>query len=101
MGKTGKLGRRGKSRHIYLEPDLCVVLDAIATAKGQRRIDIEPHRSQMISKAVQNFIDDCRNEDEALRAAISRAEAELHAQKIRNASGKKSTHGLEVLSPKM
>lgn len=71
---------RGNSRHIYLDKEQELILDAISAAKGKRRLDVEPTRSQLIFTAVRNYIEDCKA-DEDLREAIKEARVQLAAEK--------------------
>jgi hypothetical protein len=71
---------KGNSRHIYLNKVQELVLDAISAARGKRRLDVEPTRSQLIFTAVRNFIEDCEAEED-LREAIKEARVQLAAEK--------------------
>ncbi len=75
---------RGNARHIYLDNEQASILDAIGAAMGKRRLGVEASRSQLIFKAVKNFIEDCRA-DEDLREAIEEARKHL-------ADGKETPH---------
>lgn len=66
-------GKHGNPRHIYLKRRQEELLDVIAKVMGSSRIGIEPARSQLIAKAVENYIEDCR-QDPIFRAAIDQAE---------------------------
>jgi metal-responsive CopG/Arc/MetJ family transcriptional regulator len=80
MGGTSQKGVKGRGAHIYLTKDQEAMLDAIAAAMGQSRIGIEPSRSQLIRKAVSNYIEECR-EDTVLRRAVEQAEIEFIKEK--------------------
>ena len=70
----------GAARHVYLKREFEVLLDAIAEQVSNSRLG--PHgvsRSQLINKAIRNYIDECRTEPE-LKAAIERAEKEFWGQ---------------------
>ena len=71
---------KGNARHIYLDHEQELILDAISAAKGKRRLDVEASRSQLIKTAVRNFIDDCM-EEEDLREAIGETRKQLAARK--------------------
>ena len=70
---------KGNACHIYLNKEQALLLDAIGAAKGKRRLDVEPTRSQLIFTAVQNFIEDCEAEED-LREAIKATRIHLAAQ---------------------
>jgi metal-responsive CopG/Arc/MetJ family transcriptional regulator len=71
---------KGNARHIYLDHEQELILDAISVAKGKRRLDVEATRSQLIKTAVRNYIDDCK-EEEDLREAIKEVRKQLAARK--------------------
>ena len=71
---------KGNARHIYLDREQELILDAISVAKSKRRLDVEATRSQLIKTAVRNYIDDCK-EEEDLREAIEEARKQLTARK--------------------
>jgi hypothetical protein len=79
MAAPDKKGKGGRPKHIYLNRGQEVLLDTIARAMGRSRIGIEPWRSQLIAKAVANYIEDCR-QDPVLKAAIVEAEIELSSE---------------------
>jgi hypothetical protein len=62
-----------------LKRDQEALLDTIARAMGRSRIGIEPSRSQLIAKAVSNYIDDCRH-DPFLKPAIEEAELKFSSE---------------------
>jgi hypothetical protein len=78
MAIYGHMGAKGgNARHIYLRREFEVLLDAIAEEVSNSRLG--PHgvsRSQLISKAIENYINECRNEP-ALKGAIERTERKL------------------------
>jgi hypothetical protein len=57
-----------------------VLLDAIGTTMGKRRLGVEASRSQLIATAIRNFIEECR-EEEDLREAIDEKRARRPAEK--------------------
>ena len=67
---------RGNARHIYLDNEQTLMLDAIGVAMGKRRLGIAASRSQLIFTAVRNFIDDCMVEED-LREAIGETRKHL------------------------
>jgi len=67
---------KGNARHIYLDHEQELVLDAISVAKGKRRLDVEASRSQLIKTAVRNYIDDCKAEED-LNEAIEEVYKQL------------------------
>jgi hypothetical protein len=72
MGTKG-----GSARHVYLNKEFEVVLDAIAEEVSNSRLG--PHgvsRSQLINKAIENYIEECRN-DSILKGAVEKAEGKL------------------------
>jgi hypothetical protein len=71
---------KGNARHIYLDGEQELILDAIGAAMGKRRIGVSASRSQLIFTAVRNFIDDCMR-DEDLREAILETRSQLAAGK--------------------
>src|SRR5712692_11990073 len=89
MPKGGTSESQGGPRHIYLSHHQAAILGAIAKFMGSSRTGIEPSRSQLISKAVENFIDDCREESAAKRQVIEQAEMELQREKLVSNSQKK------------
>ena len=78
MAIYGHMGAKGgNARHIYLNREFEVLLDAIAEEVSNSRLG--PHgvsRSQLINKAIANYIDECRDEP-ALKAAIEKTERNL------------------------
>ncbi len=84
----------GRARHVYLKREFEVLLDAIAEQVSNSRLG--PHgvsRSQLINKAIQNYIEECRNEP-ALKAAIERTEKRLLEERA-----KKKKESKEVILP--
>jgi predicted DNA-binding protein len=78
---TGETNRKhGNSRHIYLKREQEELLDVIAKTMGKSRIGIEPTRSQLIAKAVENYIEDCRK-DSLLASAIEQADVQLSSDR--------------------
>jgi len=71
---------KGSARHIYLDHEQEVILDAIAATMGKRRVGVAASRSQLIFTAVRNFIDECL-EHEDLREAIAETRKHLAAAK--------------------
>ncbi len=71
---------KGNAYHIYLDNEQASILDAIGVAMGKRRLGVEASRSQLISSAVRNFIDDCMAEED-LREAITEVRKQLEAKK--------------------
>lgn len=63
---------KGNPCHIYLDREQALILDAIGVAMGKRRLGVLASRSQLISSAIRNFIEDCK-EEEDLREAIADA----------------------------
>lgn len=65
------------------------MLDAIAEAMSQGEIGIRPTRSQLVTKAIQNFIRACESHDR-LKEAIETVrmefekEASIRGSKVRN-----------------
>jgi hypothetical protein len=76
---------KGNARHIYLDHEQELILDAISVAKGKRRLDVEATRSQLIKTAVRNYIEDCKVEED-LRESIEETRKLL-------ATGKETRHG--------
>ncbi len=72
------------ARHICLDAEQELVLDAIGAAMGRRRLGVLASRSQLIFSAVRNFIDDCIQEED-LREAIGETRKRL-------ATGKETPH---------
>lgn len=100
MVKSGRANQRGRPFLINLEKDQQTILEAIATEKGRGRTGIKPHRSQLIVKAIENYVEDCRQEPD-LRGAIEETERRLLAEKRRGDRTKSRgvRRGLEVVSP--
>ena len=98
MDRGTNSSKNGKASNVYLDRDHVAILEAIAKAKGETRTGVEPSRSQLIRKAVQNFIEDCR-EDPILKIAIETVEEQLRAEKGRSrADGRKTASGLQVMA---
>jgi hypothetical protein len=78
MAIYGHMGAKGgNARHIYLNREFEVLLDAIAAEMSNSRLG--PYgvsRSQLINKAIANYIEECRNEP-AIKAAIEKTERNL------------------------
>jgi hypothetical protein len=101
MARSGKSRASGKSHHVYFEKDQDALLEAIATAMGKPRTGIEPSRSQLIGKAIENFMEECRREP-VLRGAIEETERRLLAENRREEERTKARggrRGLEVVLP--
>jgi len=78
MGSSG-----GSARHIYLKREFEVLLDAISTEVSNSRLG--PYgvsRSQLINKAIENYIEECRT-DPKLKVAIEKGERKLNEQAAR------------------
>ncbi len=97
MAIYGHMGaKRGNARHVYLERDFEVVLDAIADAVSNSRLG--PHgisRSQLINKAIKNYIYECRR-DPALKATIEKAERRI-VEEAAKKRGKETVLPLRVV----
>ncbi len=72
------------ARHICLDDEQELMLDAIGAAMGKRRLGVAASRSQLIFTAVRNFIDDCMHEED-LRETIGKIRKRL-------ATGKETPH---------
>jgi len=77
---------KGNARHIYLDKEQEVLLDAVGAAMGKRRLGVQASRSQLIFIAVRNFIDDCGAEED-LREAAEEARTQLAAHKKSQLAG--------------
>ena len=90
---------KGVPLNTYIPKEDVRTLDAIAEAMAQGEIGIRPTRSQLITKAIENFIQACRTRDH-LRQAIEavRKEFEKEALAARN-PGSKNAQRLKVVSP--
>jgi metal-responsive CopG/Arc/MetJ family transcriptional regulator len=71
---------KGAACHIYLDKEQAAILDAIGEAMGKRRLGVPASRSQLISSAIRNFIEDCKAEED-LREAIAEAHKQLNVRK--------------------
>ena|SRR5260370_1097090 len=84
MAIYGHMGcTSGSARHIYLKREFEVLLDAIAAEVSNSRLG--PYgvsRSQLINKAIENFIEECRN-DSTLKAAVEKGERKLSDEATR------------------
>jgi len=84
MAIYGHMGAKGgNARHIYLKRVFEVFLDAIAEEVSNSRLG--PHgvsRSQLINKAIANYIGECRDEP-ALKAAIEKTERNLFEERAK------------------
>jgi len=67
-----------------LDDEQELMLEAIGTAMGKRRLGVAGSRSELIFTAVRNFIDDCMQEED-LREAIGETRKRL-------ATGKETPH---------
>jgi len=83
---------KGTPINIYLPRDQVKMLDSLAQAMAQGRTGIRPTRSQLIVKAIGNFINDCRS-TKRLRLAIEIVERSIEAEK-----NPKGEPGLRLLS---
>ena len=61
---------KGNACHIYLKTEQGLILDAIGKAMGKRRLGVEASRSQLISTAVRNFIEDCTAEEDLREVVV-------------------------------
>lgn len=76
-----KTGRKGSACHIYLDREQSALLDAIGAAMGRRRLGAKASRSQLISTAIRNFIDDCHVEED-LKEAMDQARQLIRDQEL-------------------
>ena len=71
---------KGTACHIYLDKEQAAILDAIGDTMGKRRLGVLASRSQLISAAIRNFIEDCKAEED-LRETIAETLTQLRVEK--------------------
>ncbi len=89
---------KGIALNTYVPKEDVRTLDAIAEAMAQGEIGIRPTRSQLITKAIENFIEVCRTRDH-LRQAIETVRKEFEKEALTLNPGSKSRQRLKVVAP--
>jgi|SRR5579859_2477881 len=89
---------KGTSLNLYVPKRQVALLDSIAAAMGEGEIGIQPTRSQLVSKAIENFIEACQKRED-LRRAIETSNKEFVLEPRRTNSRDKSTQRLSLVSP--
>ncbi len=89
---------RGIQLNTYVPKGEVRILDAIADAMAHGEIGIRPTRSQLVTKAIQNFIRACETRDD-LKQAIESVRKEIEREVFgRNTKGR-GERQLRVLTP--
>jgi UTP:GlnB (protein PII) uridylyltransferase len=89
---------QGTSLNLYVSKRQVALLDSIAVAMSEGDIGIQPIRSQLVSKAIENFIEACRKRED-LRRAIEASSQEFAVEPRRTNSRDKKTQRLSLVSP--
>lgn len=89
---------KGIQLNTYVPKDDVRVLDAIAEAMAHGDIGIRPTRSQLVTKAIQNFVRACETRDD-LKQVIESVRKEIGREVLaRNTKGK-GEQRLRVVTP--
>jgi hypothetical protein len=89
---------KGIQLNTYVPKEDVRILDAIAKAMAQGEIGIRPTRSQLVTKAIENFIQACGSRDD-LRQAIEAIRKEFDKEALVRNPGSKIARRLRVVSP--
>jgi hypothetical protein len=89
---------KGTQLNTYVPKEDVRILDAIAEAMAHGEIGIRPTRSQLVTKAIQNFVRACEARDD-LKQAIESVRKEIGREVLgRNTKGR-SEQRLRVITP--
>jgi hypothetical protein len=88
---------KGTQLNVYVPKDKVRELDAIATAMGEGEIAIRPTRSQLVTKAIENFVLACQSRED-LKRAIEAARTNLEAEGPRSQLRDKNKQRLRVIT---
>lgn len=89
---------KGIQLNTYVPKEAVRTLDAIAEAMARGEIGIRPTRSQLVTKAIENFIQACRARDH-LKQAIEAVRAEFENEALARSPGNKNGQRLKVVAP--
>lgn len=88
---------KGISLNLYVPKRQVALLDSIAAAMGEGELGIQPTRSQLVSKAIENFIEACQKREDLKR--VVEAASKSFVMEPRRNSRVKGTQRLSVVSP--
>jgi hypothetical protein len=89
---------KGIQLNTYVPKEDVRTLDAIAEAMAQGEIGIRPTRSQLVTKAIENFIQACQARDH-LKQSIEAVRKEFEIEALARNLGSKPARRLKVVSP--
>jgi hypothetical protein len=89
---------KGIQLNTYVPKEDVRILDSIAQAMAQGEIGIRPTRSQLVTKAIENFINACRAHDN-LRGAIDAVQVELEKEALTRIPKTRNEQRLKVVAP--
>jgi hypothetical protein len=89
---------KGTAVNLYVPKECVQTLDAIAEAMGKGEIGIRPTRSQLVTKAIENFINTCRSREE-LRQVIDAIEKVSRTEGASGRGRNKEPQRLRVIAP--
>ncbi|MGC2465158.1 MAG: hypothetical protein WA517_08175 [Candidatus Acidiferrum sp.] len=89
---------KGIQLNSYVPKEDVRTLDAIAEAMAKGEIGIRPTRSQLVTKAIENFIQACQARDH-LRQAIESVRKEFEREALTRNLGSKGGQRLKVVAP--
>jgi hypothetical protein len=89
---------KGIQLNTYVPKEEVRILDAIAEAMAQGEIGIRPTRSQLVTKAIQNFIRACEARDH-LKRAIETVRKEFEKEALVRSPKSRNEQRLKVVQP--
>ncbi len=89
---------KGKAVNVYVPNELIASLDAIGAAMGEGEIGIRPTRSQLFTKAIENFIAACAKNDH-LKLALGAVKSQVGDEASAKRSFSRDSKGLRVVAP--
>jgi hypothetical protein len=87
---------KGTQLNVYVPKDKVRELDAIATAMGDGEIAVRPTRSQLVTKAIENFVTTCQRRED-LRHAIEAVRTNMEAEETKSFPRDKNKQRLRVI----
>jgi hypothetical protein len=89
---------KGTPVNVYVPKEQVRLLDAIAEEMGRGDIGIRPTRSQLVVKAIENFIKVCQRQDN-LRIVIDATGTLSQTEGLTGKSQSKNRRRLQVIAP--
>jgi hypothetical protein len=89
---------KGIQLNTYVPKEDVRMLDAIAEAMAQGEVGIRPTRSQLVTKAIENFIRACEARDH-LKTAIETVRKEFEKETLVRSPRSRNEQRLKVVQP--